>query len=85
MLMEIKKVLLPAYSEVPYCDFNIGLKGVKIMSKPNTVTGDAFVAQAVNQKNLSLNANVTLNAYICVEQEVREFQLAVAEAEEEDC
>ncbi len=55
------------------------------MSKPNPVTGDAFVAQAVNQKNLSLNANVTLNAYICVEQEVKEFQLAVAEAEEEDC
>lgn len=45
--------------------------------------GDVFVADAINQKNISMNTNQALSALSAIIQDVDEFQVANAEVSEE--
>lgn len=45
--------------------------------------GDVFIADAINQKNISMNTNQALSALSAIIQDVDEFQIANAEAREE--
>lgn len=45
---------------------------------------DVFRAAAINQKIVNQSAQQALSAYGFIYQDVDEFQIAVAEAEEED-
>lgn len=49
--------------------------------------GDAFIADVINQKNISMNTNQSLSSLSVIIQDVDEFQIASAEAEAEisDC
>ncbi len=44
--------------------------------------GDTFIADAINQKNVSINTNQALSALSAIIQDVDEFQIASAEAKE---
>ncbi|MFZ5988378.1 MAG: hypothetical protein ACOYWZ_14805 [Bacillota bacterium] len=46
--------------------------------------GDVFKAAAINQKIVSQSGQQALSAFGFIYQDVDEFQIAVAEAEEED-
>lgn len=55
------------------------------MSKPViTTTGDVFSAQAINQKIVTQSGQQALSSYGFIYQDIDEFQIAVAEAEEEE-
>ncbi len=44
---------------------------------------DKFQAKAINQKNVSMNANQALSAIAIIAQDVDEFQIANSEKEQE--
>lgn len=45
--------------------------------------GDLFIADAINQKNISMNINQALSALSAIIQDADEFQIADVEAGEE--
>lgn len=45
--------------------------------------GDVFIADAINQKNISMNTNQVLSSLSVIVQDVDEFQIADAENTEE--
>jgi anti-sigma regulatory factor (Ser/Thr protein kinase) len=55
----------------------------KTSLKP-VIDGDVFSAKAINQKIVSQSGQQALSAYGFIYQDVDEFQIAIAEAEEEE-
>ncbi len=53
------------------------------MARCNSGNSDYFYAEAINQKNVSMNANQALSAVTAIIQDVEEFQIAHVEIEQE--
>ncbi len=53
------------------------------MSKSCSSSGDTFFADAINQKNISMNTNQSLSALSVIVQDLDEFQIANIELRQE--